>query len=184
MFILKNNYFLYIDNTQSINLKILKKPEKFNIIYRNNYLKKNLKKIISLRKACKTKKIKFYVANNYILAKKIKADGIYISAYNKKIYNKIDTIGSAHSYKEINQKIKQSCKTILLSRLFKTNYKNKKNFFGLVKFNLIIKNFNTKIVPLGGINSDNLLKMNLVNSDGFAIMSGIKKKPAIASRLF
>ena len=38
---------------------------------------------------------------------------------------------------EINQKIKQGCNQILLSRLFETNYKNKKGFLGKIKFNLL-----------------------------------------------
>jgi len=93
-------------------------------------------------------------------------------------------IGSAHNYKEINQKIKQRCSVILLSRLFKTTYKNKKSFLSIPKFNLIIKNYNIELIPLGGIKSDNLLKLNFINSNSLAIMSEIKKKPAITSRLF
>jgi hypothetical protein len=40
------------------------------------------------------------------------------------------------------------------------------------------------LVPLGGINNNNLLKLNLVNSYGLSLLSEIKKKPAISSRLF
>ena len=184
MFIIKKNYYLYIDNTKSINLDLLKRPHKFIIIYRNSFLDEDIKKIILFRKKCDNKKIKFYVANFYNLAKKCNADGLYLSSHNKKIYHNIDVIGAAHNYKEINQKIKQKCKVILLSRLFKTTYKNKKNFIGIARFNLIVKNYNIELVPLGGIKNDNLLKMNLVNSESFAILSEIKKKPAIASRLF
>ncbi len=68
------------------------------------------------------------------LLKNCNADGLYISAYNKKkYYINIPKIGSAHNLKEINEKIKQNCKTIIFSRLFKTNYKNKKSFLGVVK---------------------------------------------------
>ena len=185
MFIIKNYYFLYTDNTQSINFRSLKHNKKYTIIYRAiDFKKENIRLINSFRKKCNIRKIKFYVANDYNLAKKTKADGLYLSAYNKRIYHNINVIGSAHNYKEINQKIKQKCKTIFLSRLFKTCYKNKKSFYGLLKFNLIIKNFKIMIIPLGGINKKNLLKINLINSEGFAIMSAIKKKPAISNRLF
>jgi len=184
MFIIKKNYYLYIDNTKSINLDLLKRSHKFSIIYRNSILSENIQKIIFFKKNCDRKKIKFYIANNYNLAKKCNAYGLYLSAYNKKIYHNINVIGAAHSFKEINQKIKQKCKVILLSRLFKTNYKNKKSFFGPLKFNLIIKNYKIQITPLGGIRYDNLLRMNLIKTNSFAIMSEIKKKPAIASRLF
>ena len=107
-----------------------------------------------------------------------------MSAHNKKIYKNFNTIGSAHNYSEINQKIKQGCKKIIFSRLFKTTYANKNSFFGIIKFNLIIKNSNFNLIPLGGIRNSNLLKLNLINSDSFAIFSELKKKPAIANRLF
>ena len=48
----------------------------------------------------------------------------------------------------------------------------------------MIKNYNIDIIPLGGIKYNNLLKMKLISSNSFAIMSEIKKKPAILSRLF
>ena len=184
MFIIKKNYYLYIDNTKSINLALFKRPYKFTIIYRTLFLKEKITKINAFRKSCNQKKINFFVANNYNLAKKCKANGLYLSSNNNKIYHNINIIGSAHNYKEIDQKIKQKCKVILLSRLFKTNYLNKKSFFGILKFNLIIKNFKTPIIPLGGIRNSNLLKIKLINSNGFAILSEIKKKPAIFSRLF
>ena len=184
MFIIKKNYYLYIDNTKSINLDLLRRPNKFIIIYRNAFLNEDVKQIVLFRKKCERKKIKFYIANHYNLAKKCKADGLYLSSYNNKIYHNIKIIGSAHNHIEIHKKIKQKCKIILLSRIFKTDYKDKKYFLGISKFNLIIKHYNISLIPLGGIRSNNLLKMSLVNSDGFAIMSEIKKKPAIASRLF
>ncbi len=183
MFIIKNNYYLYIDNTKSINLDILKKPKKISIIYRTNYPGK-VDDLIKFRKECHSRNIKLYIANNDRLARNCKADGIYLSASNNKFYYNIEIIGSAHNFKEIYRKIKQRCSTIILSRLFQTTYKNKKNFYGLVKFNLIIKKYLVQLIPLGGIRGSNLLKLNLVNSSGLAIMSEIKKKPAISNRLF
>ena len=109
---------------------------------------------------------------------------MYISAYNKKIYHNINVIGSAHNFREIYQKIKQKCKIVILSRLFEVDKKNKKRFLDIVKFNLISQNYKIKILPLGGIKEKNLLKLNLIKSDGFALMSEIKKKPVIANRLF
>ena len=184
MFIIKKYYYLYIDNTKSINLDLLKKSYKYTIIYRTFFLKENVKNIISFKKLCQKKKIKFYIANNLNLAKKCKADGLYLSSYNKKIYHNINVIGAAHNYKEVNQKIRQRCKKIILSRLFLTKYKNKNSFYGILKFNLINLKYKKNLIPLGGINNKNLLLLNLVKSNGFALLSEIKKKPAIASRLF
>jgi len=186
MFIIKNNYYLYIENTESIAIDFLKKNKKISIIYRNHGIPEDLIKLGSFRNKCKAKKFKFYIANDFKLAKYCKADGLYLSAYNTKIYSfrRYNLIGAAHNFKEIYQKIKQGCKTIILSRLFKTSYKNKRSYFGVIKFNLITKNYSIKIVPLGGIDEFNLLKLNMLNSQGLALLSEIKKKPAISSRLF
>ena len=186
MFIIKKYYYLYIENTKDININNIKKNKKIVLIYRNKGTKVNIQELIEFSKQCKKKEFKLYIANNLKLANKCKANGVYVSSYNSKIYlnKKLDLIGSAHNYSEINNKIKQGCKTIILSRLFKTSYQYKKGYFGIVKFNLLKKNYLINIVPLGGINTFNLLKLNLVKSDGFALLSEVKKKPAIASRLF
>jgi len=184
MFIIKKNYYLYINNLNDLKFGNLKSNKKINIILR--YFKNNkISEVIKFRQKCKQKKTKLYIANNLEIANKCNADGLYISAFNKKIYySNISKIGSAHNLKEVNEKKFQGCKHIIFSRLFKTSYKNKKNFLGVVKFNLIKLNINKKIYPLGGINDKNLLKLNMINSDGFALMSAVKKKPAIYSRLF
>jgi thiamine monophosphate synthase len=186
MFIIKKKYYLYIENTSDINLKCIKKSKKIFIIYRNKSIKENIDKLYKFKKLCTERGFKFYIANDLRLLKACKGDGLYLSSFNKKISldKRINLIGSAHCFKEINEKIKQGCKTILLSRLFKTYYENKKDFFGLIKFNLIIKNYKISIIPLGGIRASNLNKLNLVNSSGLALLSEVKKKPAITNRLF
>ena len=186
MFIIKNNYYFYIENTKDINLNSIKNNKKITIIYRNNNIPEKIDSILRFRKMCAQKSFKFYVSNNLKLFKESKADGMYLSSYNKKIYmyQNIKLIGSAHTFKEIKQKLAQGCKTVFLSRLFKTSYNNKKDFLGIVKCNLIANNYNAEIVPLGGIRNYNLNKLNMVNSNGFAILSEVKKKPAISNRLF
>ena len=185
MFIIKKNYYFYIDSIKSFNLNLIKKNLNITIIYRNNSKKKEpFFEILKFRKKLISKKINFYIANNFKLAKKCKADGVYISAYNKKFYNNIEVIGAAHNFKDIFQKKIQKCKTVILSRLFEVNKEKKKKFFDIIKFNLISQKYKIKIIPLGGINQKNLLKLNLLKSDGFAILSELKKKPAISNRLF
>ena len=70
------------------------------------------------------------------------------------------------------------------SRLFTTEYKNKKSYLGIIKFNLMVRNYKINFIALGGINSQNLLMLNLVNCSGIALLSEVKKKPAISNRLF
>ena len=191
MFINKNKYYIYIENLRSINLDLIKKKSKFILIYRNNLKKENADKIISFVKLCKKKYIKFFVANDVSLALKVGANGVYLSSYNKallkknkEVGRKFEIIGSAHNFKEISIKRRQGCKKVILSRLFKTDYKNKKSFYGTTKFNLLTKNYDNDFVALGGIRSNNLMKLKMLNCEGVALLSEVKKKPAIIRRLF
>ena len=191
MFAFKKNYFLILENTKDIDLNNVKLYRKFNIIYRNHRKKEKLAEVIEFRKRCRIKKIKFYISNNLKLLSLVKADGLYISSYNKNLsLNKFkktnyEIIGSAHNIRELNIKIIQGCKFILFSRLFKTTYRHKKDYLGIIKFNLFKLQCNKNLVPLGGIRLSNLNKLNYVNSNSVALLSEIKKKPAkIFSRLF
>ena len=191
MFIKKNKYYIYIENLSSINLQLVKNRSKFNLIYRNNIKKEKLSEIIAFQKLCKKKNIKFFVANDLSKALRLNASGIYLSSYNKKFLNisktlrkNFEIIGSAHNFSEINMKRKQGCETVILSRLFKTDYKNKSTFLGTTRFNLMTKNLLKNFVALGGIKSKNLMKINILNCEGIALLSEAKKKPAIIRRLF
>ena len=191
MFAFKKKYFLIIETIKDIDLRKIKKRNKFIIIYRNQGKKENIVDLLNFRKKCKLKSIKFFIANNIDLSVLLKSDGIYLSAYNKSYKslnlksNKYSIIGSAHNSKEIYTKKKQGCSQILMSRLFLVDYKNTQDYMGLNKFNNHTINNSKILVPLGGIKLRNINKLKMVNSDGFAILSEIKKKPAnIISRLF
>ena len=140
MFIFKKKYYLFLENTREFNLYLIKIKNKFKIILKNQKNKEKIKDLINFRNNCKKKGINFYIANNTNLLTKIKADGLYISAYNKDLslngYFKkgFKLIGSAHNQKEINIKTKQNCKTIIYSRLFKTNYSYKKGILNLILY--------------------------------------------------
>ena len=83
MFIIKNKYYIYIDNLSSINLNKIKQGWKFCLIYRNYRDKIDIEKLKIFAKKCKKKNIKFFVSNNLFLALKIKADGVYLPSFNK-----------------------------------------------------------------------------------------------------
>ena len=188
MFILKKEYFFIIESINELKFKNIKKLNKFSIIYRNDNTE-NISKLKLFRLNCKNRKIPFFVANNISLMHAIKADGLYISAYNKSLNirkikrNNYKIIGAAHNIKEVNLKKLQGCSKIFFSRLFKTNYKNKKGFLGIIRFNLIDNK--RELIPLGGINLSNLNKLKLLNTRCAAFLSEVKKKPAkILRRLF
>ena len=180
MFILKKKYFFIIESIKDIELKNIKNFGKFSIIYRNK-IPENINKLKTFRLNCKSKKIPLLVANNIDLMKKIKADGLYISAHNNKLnlrnFKKgYEIIGGAHNIKEINLKKLQGCSEVLLSRLFKTTYKNKIGSLGVIKFNLLSKITNISLTPLGGINLKNLNDLKNVNCESVALSSLVKKK--------
>ena len=190
MFIKKNKYFLLIENIKDIDLKNIKIRNKFSIIYRNNKKIDNLSNLQRFRRKCKLKAIKFYIANNNHLAAILNSDGIYLSSYNKSFgslsykRSNYEIIGSAHNFKEILLKKKQGCSFVLLSKLFIVNYAKNSPYLGILKFNNIAK-ISKKIIPLGGICLGNLNYLKNVHSEGFAILTEVKKKPArIFSRLF
>ena len=190
MIVVKKKYYLIIESIKNINLKNIKKRNKFAIIYRNKNNSDKKKDLFKFRKSCKLRSIDFFVANNLDLAHELRSDGIYLSAYNKSfkplLFKKLrfHIIGSAHSKKEVHLKIKQGCEIILYSKLFLVDYDKKAHFLGVTKFNKFL-NHSKNLIPLGGINLKNLNNLKMIRSNGFALMSEIKKKPAkIFSRLF
>ncbi len=68
MFINKNEYYIYIENLSSINLNLIKKRGKFNLILRNNQKKQKLSDLIEFKRMCKKNNIKFYISNDVSLA--------------------------------------------------------------------------------------------------------------------
>ena len=174
-FNLQKYYFISEYDTNLISVQ----DKKTNIIYRNYAKKIDLQKILKLKNFCKKKGLKFYLSNNVKLAMNLNLDGVYIPSFNKTnqhlFYNfkkRFEIIGSAHSFKEIKIKEKQGVNKIFLSSLFKYN----KNFLGLNKFKLLSKLSKTKIIALGGINTQNIKKLNLTNVSGYSGISIFQKK--------
>jgi len=190
MFAFKKKYFLIISNFEDINLDKIRINEKIIIVYRNLNYPEKMSELIRFRNKCRLKRIKFYVANDLKLCVLIKSDGIYLSSYNRSFRHlnlkklNFNIIGSAHNFKEINLKSKQECDYILLSKLFMVAYDRQSPFLGILKYSKYLHVINKKLIPLGGINSNNLTKLNILNCVGLALMSEVKKKPAIIDRLF
>ncbi len=191
MLILKKKYYLFIENTREFNLNLIRIKNKFNIIYRNKITRENIQDLKIYRKNCKKNGVNFFVANDVKLLSKINADGLYISAHNKNLHTNtyfrkgFKIIGSAHNQRELDLKIKQGCEVVIFSRLFETTSPNKKGHLGVQKFNTLSLRSKTELAPLGGINENNLSKLNTILSNSFACLSAIKKKPAkFINRLF
>ena len=168
--------FYFIDDFDKDHIKNL--PKNIAIIYRNYDQKHNEQDILSMKKFCVTIRKKFYLANNIHLVEKLRLDGAYIPSFNKNLFitrlktKNFTLLGSAHNIKEINQKIRQKVDYLFISPIFKVT--KKKDFLGMVRFNILSQKFNRNIVALGGINKDNLRMIKNTKNYSFASISYIK----------
>ena len=152
-----------------------KQDKQTTIIYRN-YNSETIDQdlILKIKKYCKKSKVKFYLSNHVKLAIKLDLDGAYIPSFNKStkhlsfsLKKKFNIIGSAHDIKQIRTKETQNVNSIFISSIFKKN----KNYLGINKFKLISKLTKKKVVALGGISKENIKKLSLLKSNGFAGIS-------------
>ena len=137
--VVRKYYFISKFDTNNID----KQDKQTTIIYRNYSTKiPDQSLILKIKKYCKKKSIKFFLANSVGLAIKLDLDGAYIPSFNKStkhlafsLKKKFSIIGSAHNIKEIRNKEIQKVDKIVLSSLFKKNA----NYLGINKFKLVSK---------------------------------------------
>ena len=117
------------------------------------------------------------------MALKVRADGIYIPAFNKtKMFLNLEkknliVLGSAHNQKEIQEKILQKCKAIFLSPVFYV--KKSKSFLDIYKFNSLSYLNKINMLALGGINEHNISKLKLLHIKGWGGVGMFKKKTGL-----
>ena len=172
-----DSYYIISELNSKIKIN-LKKNSNINVIFRSEqkgYDNETLKKII---------KVNIY--NKVFIANKNNAcpikglSGVYLSAFNKRMlitphFQKGSIIGSAHSFKEIREKIKFKCDIIFLSPIFEKSENKLSKPIGIIKFLLISKQFkNVLLYPLGGIK--NPLKLKAYGIKGFAGVRCFNKK--------
>ena len=119
------------------------------------------------------------LSNNIKLAIKLGLDGAYIPSFNKdkkhlaySFKKRFIILGSSHNVYEMRIKELQNVEVIFLSSIFKKN----KNYLGVNKFKLLSLLSKKPFIALGGISSNNLKKLNLINCSGFAGISFFEQK--------
>jgi thiamine monophosphate synthase len=163
-------YYVFIDKIddnlkkkliQFINIRVI-------IDVDDNSNNDHLKSIV---KFSKTNKIKFYIKNNYSLATKYGADGIFITSNNKNnlrpltVKKEFKIIGAVHNQLEYFIKARQNCHLVMFSPLFDNPKYNKNKILKIIKFNLISKDWKIKVAALGGIiHNNNLNKLKLLKT--------------------
>ena len=172
-----NSYYIISELNSKIKIN-LKRNSNINVIYRSNLKDYNndiLKKIIKVNIHNKV-----FVANKNNICPIKGLSGIYLSAFNKRIltntyFKSKSIIGSAHSFKEIIEKIKSKCTVIFLSPIFENKENKIRKPLGIIKFLLISKQFkNVTFYPLGGICDP--FKLKSFGIKGFAGIKCFNKK--------
>ena len=170
------NKYYFINKFEPNHIKKLNKN--ISIIYRNYNSIINVDLLIRIKSFCKKNRRKFYLSNNTKLAVKLNLDGVYLPSFNKSLNHlnfqiKKDflIIGSAHNLREIRIKEKQKTSQIFISSIFK----KKKNYLGFYKFKNLSKMTKKKVIALGGINNNNVRKINMLKISGFAAIDYFNK---------
>ncbi len=171
-------FYFFTDTLNEIITKNIKNFKKLSFIYKSNSINDiNHTKINKIKNFCKKNKIPFFIRDSFKLAKKYGADGIFLSSSYKKIGNIVlkkknfKIIGSAHNQLEYSLKNKQFCEMIMLSPLFYNKKYSQNKILNVCKFNLISMNWDKKICALGGINLNNIKKLNMTRSLAAAFIS-------------
>ena len=166
------NQFYFINNFNKNNIDKL--DPNTGVIYRNYIKKIRINEIIEAKNYCKSKKIKFFLANDFKLAVKLGLDGVYLPSFNKdfnhlnyKIKSFFVIFGSAHNINEIRLKEKQNVSFIFISSIFKKN----KNYLGIYRFNYLKNLTKKKVIALGGVSQTNLKRFRVVSCFGFSGIS-------------
>jgi hypothetical protein len=171
-----NAYYIISELNSKIKIN-LKKNSNINVIFRSeqkDYDNETLKKIIKINI-----RNKVFIANRNNACPIKGLSGVYLSAFNKRMlitphFQKGSIIGSAHSFREIREKMKSKCNIIFLSPIFQKKDKLIKPL-GIIKFLLISQHFkNITLYPLGGIYDP--LKLKTYGIKGFAGVRYFNKK--------
>ena len=162
-----NKYYFIKKFDQS---HIDKQDKKTTIIFRNYDETIDEKLILTIKNYCKKTQNKFLISNNIKLAIKLNLDGVYIPSFNKdkkhlsySFKKNFIILGSAHSIYEMRIKEKQNISKIFLSPLFKTA--KKKENLGMYKFMKLAKETKKTVVCLGGVNKNNIKKIQMMGFD-------------------
>jgi thiamine-phosphate pyrophosphorylase len=176
-------YYIFVNEFNKTIKKNLAKLSRPNLIL--NFKISDQTSLIlakNIIKFCKFYQIPFYIIDDIKIAKTLNANGIFISSNNRKIgiplciNTKFKLIGSAHNQLEYFFKLRQKCKTIMLSPIFYNNKYSFNKILSPVKFNLISLNWKTDVCALGGISNSNIKKIKITKAKSIGLKSWINKK--------
>jgi thiamine-phosphate pyrophosphorylase len=188
-----NSLYFFTDRKKISDLnQVLKNlPKKSSIIYREYDLLGIEREELALKyfKIAKEFNHDFLVGKNYDLALKIKCDGVHFSDNDleKSLIkirhscekNKLIFSFALHKNKNLFYLRKLRPNIVFLSPIFKTSSHQNQRPLGLFNYLKIARIFNKKIAknnffPLGGINLQNLRRLNKIKISGFGAIDFFK----------
>jgi len=181
------NFFFFTDSINNVTIHQILKFKNISLIYNTINQNENFNELIKIKLFCKKNNIKLYIKNNFKLAVKIKADGVYLNnEFSRKLLQKYEKLNfkiiiGIHSIKEFYLKKYESSMDVIISPIFYNKKYSVNQILNPVKFNLMSLDWKKRKYALGGINNDNFKKIYLTTSIGIGFVSLIKdlkvKKP-------
>jgi len=173
------NFYLcfFTDHNKTDNIKVISNlPKKALVIFREYDLsyQKKLKLAKKIQKICQKRDLKLIIGKDINLAKEISADGVHFSdrenflSHYKKTKNKFFVSCSFHSktsilkYKDLDLDLR------FISPIFATTSHKDKKALGVDYLKELTEDEDIKICPLGGINMENIKKLQYLNISGIA----------------
>ena len=181
--------FYYITSSlDQVKIKNIKKFRDIGVIYKQESDKSvDILYSYNLKNICKKYHIPFFVCDDFKLATKLNANGVFLtSLYKKSVNNSIlrknfKILGAAHCQLEYFLRARQQCDTIVFSPLFYNEKYSLNKILSVVKFNLITLNWSGKISAMGGIKYENIKKIQITNCDSISFIKFLEnskiKKP-------
>ena len=176
-------YFVFLDELNSTIKQNIVKIRNINVIIDISKPEENFKLFLNLIFFLRKNRIPFFLKNDYKIAIKYKADGMFLTSNNFSLIKpillkkKFTIIGSAHKQIEYFKTRQQNCRIILLSPIFLNKKYSINHILNIVKFNLACLFWKTEVGALGGINEDNIRKIKMTKAKSIGIKSYAKKKP-------
>ena len=172
-------YYYFPKEFNIDNLKKLIKYKNISIIFGfNNHSRNEFFETIAF---CKKWRVNFYLINDFKMAIKYGAKGVFLNSdFKRQVFKgvtlkNIDIIGSAHNQLEYFIKNRQMCSKLTLSPIFKNIKYSYNKILNVVRFNLICYSWKINLIALGGINYKNLKKINMTKVKGVGFREFIKE---------
>ena len=181
--------FYYITSSlDQVKIKNIKKFRDIGVIYKQENDKSvDILNCYNLKNICKKYHIPFFVSDDFKLANKLDANGVFLTSHYKRPVNNFilkknfKILGAVHCQLEYSLRARQQCDTVVFSPLFYNEKYSLNKILGVVKFNLITLNWQKKISAMGGVKYENVKKIQITNCNSISFIKFLEnfkiKKP-------